>query len=60
VSWLREAAGERFTRLELDVIGHAVYVTDDRSAAVEQGLPHHVYGADADGLIVELVLASPR
>jgi probable F420-dependent oxidoreductase len=59
VSWVREAAGERFAQLELDVIGHAVYVTDDRAAAAEQVVQHHVYGPDADGLTVEQVLASP-
>jgi probable F420-dependent oxidoreductase len=59
VSWVREAAGERFAQLELDVIGHAVYVTDDRTWAAEQVLEHHAYEADAEGLTVEQVLSSP-
>jgi probable F420-dependent oxidoreductase len=59
VSWVREAAGERFAQLEFDVIGHAVYVTDDRAWAAEQVLKHHVYGSDAEGLTHEQVLSSP-
>lgn len=59
VGWVREAAGERFARLELDIIGHAVAVTDDRPAAADAVVRHHVYGADADGLMVEQVLESP-
>jgi hypothetical protein len=45
--------------LEFDVIGHAVYVTDDRAWAAEQVLKHHVYGSDAEGLTHEQVLSSP-
>ena len=59
VSWVREAAGERFAQLEFDVIGHAVHVTDDRAWAAEQVVLRHLYGADAEGLTVEQVL-SPR
>ena len=59
VGWVRDAAGERFDQLELDIIGHAVVVTDDRPTAAEAVVRHHAYGADAEGLTVEQVLASP-
>ena len=59
VSWVREAAGERIDQLAFDVIGHAVYVTDDREWAAEQVVQHHNYGADAAGLTVEQALSSP-
>ncbi len=59
ICWVREAAGERFDRLELDVIAHAVAVTDDRRAAAETIAGKHPYGRDAAGLTPEQVLASP-
>ncbi len=59
VGWVRDAAGERFAQLELDIIGHAVAVTDDRPAAAEAVVRHHAYGADAEGLTVNQVLESP-
>ncbi|HKG26465.1 MAG TPA: TIGR03621 family F420-dependent LLM class oxidoreductase, partial [Thermomicrobiales bacterium] len=59
VGWVREAAGERFDRLELDVIAHAVAVTDDPPAAAEAVARNHLYGRDAAGLTPEQVLDSP-
>jgi probable F420-dependent oxidoreductase len=59
VDWVREAAGERFDRLELDVIAHAVAVTDNPHAAAEAITRNHLYGPDAAGLTPEQVLGSP-
>jgi probable F420-dependent oxidoreductase len=59
VGWVRAAAGERFAQLELDIIGHAVAVTNDRRAGAEMVVQHHLYGEDAAGLTVDQVLASP-
>ena len=59
LGWVREAAGERFDRLELDVIAHRVVVRDDRRASAEQIAAHHPYGADAAGMTAEHVLSSP-
>ena len=52
VAWVREAAGERFGRLELAMLIWQVAVTDDHQAAAEAIAP-------ARGLAVEQVLASP-
>jgi probable F420-dependent oxidoreductase len=35
VAWVREAAGDRFASLELNLLVQAVAVTDDRAAAIE-------------------------
>ena len=39
VAWVREAAGERFDDLELNVLAFFVMVTDDREAMAEQLAP---------------------
>ncbi|MEA2530167.1 MAG: hypothetical protein QOF33_2216 [Thermomicrobiales bacterium] len=59
IGWVREAAGERLARLELDVIAHAVAVTDYPRAAAEEVARRHPYGQDACGLTPDQVLASP-
>ena len=52
VDWVREAAGERFDRLELAALAWNVAVTDDRHPAAEEI-------ARARGMTPEQVLASP-
>jgi probable F420-dependent oxidoreductase len=59
LGWVREAAGERFEHLELDVIAHAVVVSDNLRQAAEMVIRNHLYGADAAGLTAEHVLSSP-
>jgi probable F420-dependent oxidoreductase len=51
VGWVRDAAGERFDRLELALLLQGIAVTDDRPAAAERL-------ADAHGMTAEAVLAS--
>jgi probable F420-dependent oxidoreductase len=53
VGWVREAAGERFDRIELSVLSFATEVTDDR-AGVAAGIAGEV------GATPEMVLASPH
>jgi hypothetical protein len=53
VGWVREAAGERFDRLELSMIIWNVVVTDDRQAAAERL-------AGTGPLTAEQVLASSQ
>jgi probable F420-dependent oxidoreductase len=57
--WVREAAGERFDQLELEVIAHAVAITDSPRAAAETIAAKHPYGQDAAGLSPDHVLKSP-
>jgi probable F420-dependent oxidoreductase len=59
IGWVRDAAGERFAELELDVIGHVVKITDHPRAAAEEIVGRQPYGKDAAGLTPERVLASP-
>ena len=53
ISWIREAAGDRFDDLELQVRIHLAMVTDDRVALAEQIAP-------ALGLTPEAGLSSPH
>jgi probable F420-dependent oxidoreductase len=53
LSWIREAAGERFATLELNAMVYAVMVADDRRAAAGQL-------AGRFGLTTDEVLASPH
>jgi len=53
LEWVREAAGERFARLELQAIVGKVIVTTDRMAAAAAV-------GDPLGLVAEEVLASPH
>jgi probable F420-dependent oxidoreductase len=48
VAWVREAAGDRFDDLELNMLVFAVVVTDDREATVAQMAP--LFGLDPAGL----------
>lgn len=59
IGWIRDAAGERFDHLHLDIIAHAVAVTEDPRAAAEDVVRNHLYGPHAAGLTPERVLASP-
>lgn len=59
IGWVRDAAAERWDRLELDVIAHAVKVTDNPRAAAEEIVRRHPYGKDAAGLTVDQALDSP-
>src|SRR5205823_2602252 len=36
LAWIREAAGDRFNQIEINVMSHQVNVTDDRRAAARQ------------------------
>src|SRR5262249_24471988 len=53
IDWIRQAAGDQFDRLELNVMVYALAVTDDRQAAARQT-------AARWGLSEEEVLASPH
>ena len=53
ISWIRDAAGERFDQIELNVIISDVVVTDDRAAAAETIAAQH-------GTTPAEVLASPQ
>ena len=53
VSWIREAAGDRFDDLELQVRVHLAIITDDRDGLAEQLAPGF-------GLTPEAALASPH
>lgn len=53
VGWVREAAGDRFDKLELNVLAFMVIVTDDRDSVVEAMAP-------AFGLTKEQALGVPH
>ncbi len=53
VAWVREAAGTRFERLELNVLLQAVIVTDDRETAARSSMER------LPGLTVAEILESP-
>jgi probable F420-dependent oxidoreductase len=53
LEWIREAAGDRFARLELNVMVYALTVTDDRRAAARQA-------AGRFQMTEEELLASPH
>jgi probable F420-dependent oxidoreductase len=53
LAWIREAAGERFAALELNVMVYAIAVADDRRTAARQL-------GDRFGLTAEEVIASPN
>ena len=53
IGWIRDAAGERFEQIELNVIISDVVVTDDRAAAAETIAAQH-------GTTPAEVLASPQ
>jgi len=55
VSWVRDAAGERFEQLELAMLIWAVAIADDRLTAAEQ-IAASTWRA---GLSVDQILASP-
>ncbi len=53
LEWIRDAAGERFDEIELQVRIHLAVITDDRAALAEQLAP-------AFGLTPEAALSSPH
>lgn len=53
LEWIREAAGDRFDEIELQVRIHLAVITDDRAALAEQLAP-------AFGLTPEAALSSPH
>jgi probable F420-dependent oxidoreductase len=64
ISWVREAAGTRFSELEIHVLAHAVIVTDDRQQSAAQfaaelaNWPATMFSNTT--LSTEQILASPR
>ena len=55
VEWVRQAAGERFAALELNLLIGNVIITQDRQQAAEQ----YIYERGRPGTTVEQLLASP-
>ena len=55
VEWVRQAAGERFESLELNILIGDVVLTEDRQQAAEQ----YVRERARPGATAELLLASP-
>jgi len=56
VAWIREAAGDRFDQLELQVLTVVAAITDDRRALAEAMAP--AFGLDADAALeVPMVVA---
>jgi probable F420-dependent oxidoreductase len=55
VEWVRQAAGERFAALELNLLIGNVIITQDRQQAAEQ----YIYERRRPGTTVEQLLASP-
>ena len=53
IAWVREAAGDRFAEIELNVIVSDIAITDDRRSAAERI-------ARQNGTSAEDVLASPQ
>ncbi len=55
VEWVRQAAGERFAALELNLLIGNVIITEDQQQAAEQ----YIYERGRSGTTVEQLLASP-
>jgi probable F420-dependent oxidoreductase len=55
VEWVRQAAGERFAALELNLLTGNVIITQNRQQAAEQ----YIYERGRPGTTVEQLLASP-
>jgi probable F420-dependent oxidoreductase len=55
LQWIRDAAGDRFDRLELNILVGRVVFTEDRKQAAEE----IVAGITAPGYTAELLLGSP-
>ena len=63
VGWIREAAGDRFDQIELNMTVRDVRVTDDRPAAARQMLAEWArmpFLANVDQLTEDDVLSSPH
>ncbi len=54
IGWVKEAAGDRYTELELNMLVFAVVITDDRQGVAEMMAP--MFGLDAD-LVADYPLA---
>ena len=55
VEWVRQAAGERFAALELNLLARTVIITNDRLLAAEQ----YIREGGASGMSAKQLLASP-
>lgn len=59
VAWVRQAAGERFASLELNLLASAVVLTEDRRQAAEERVRELAARGGATNITADVLLADP-